>query len=62
MYNAAMDACGLNILRPRQIRRHFPDDSFKCVSLNENVLISIIISLNLIPIGPVINIPSHNMN
>ena len=27
----------LNTLRPRQNGRHFPDDVFKCIFLNENV-------------------------
>ena len=31
----------LNTLRPRQNGRHFPDDIFKCIFLNENVWISI---------------------
>ena len=30
-----------NILRPRQNGRHFPDDIFTCIFLNENVRISI---------------------
>ena len=36
---------GVNTLRPRQNGRHFPDDIVKCVFLNENVWISIKISL-----------------
>ena len=31
----------LNTLRPREDGRHFPDDIFKCIFLNENVYISI---------------------
>ena len=27
----------INKLRPRQDGRHFPDDIFKCIFLNENV-------------------------
>ena len=27
----------VNTLRPRQGRRHFPDDIFKCIFLNENI-------------------------
>ena len=38
--------------------RHFPDDIFKCIFLNENVLISIKISLKFVPKGQIINIPS----
>ena len=52
--------CGLtvNTLRPKQNGRHFPDHIFKCISLNENVLISIKISLNFVPRGPINNIPA----
>ena len=35
----------VNTLRPRQNGRHFPDDIFKWIFLNENVWISIHISL-----------------
>ena len=47
-----------NTLRPRQNGRHFPDVIFKCIFLNENVWISIKISLNFIPNGPIHNIPA----
>ena len=43
----------LNTLRPRQNGRHFPDDTFKRISLNENVRISIKISLKFVPKGPI---------
>ena len=33
------------ILRSRPLGRHFADDIFKCIFLNENVLVSIKISL-----------------
>ena len=46
----------LNSLRPRRNRCHFTDDIFKCSFLNENVLISIKISLKFIPKGPHNNI------
>ena len=36
--------------------RHFPDDIFKCIFLNENVLISIKISLKFVPKGQINNI------
>ena len=39
----------INILRPRQNGRHFPDNIFKCIFLNENVWISLKISLKFIP-------------
>ena len=38
--------------------RHFPDDIFKCIFLNENVLISIKISLKFVPKGQINNIPA----
>ena len=44
----------LNTLRPRQNGRHFADDIFKCIFLNENVWIPIEISLK----GQINNIPS----
>ena len=39
----------INTLRPRQNGRHFSDDTFKRFFLNENVRISIKISLKLVP-------------
>ena len=48
----------VNTLRPRRSRRHFADDIFKCILLNENVSISIKISLKCIPKGPINNIPA----
>ena len=47
-----------NTLRPRQHGRHFADDIFKCIFLNENVWISIKISLKFVPKGPINNIPA----
>ena len=44
---------GLNTLRPRQNGRHFPDDIFRWIFLNENVWISIKISLKFVPRGPI---------
>ena len=41
-----------------QITSHFPDDIFKCIFLDENVLISIKISLKFVPNGQINNIPS----
>ena len=38
--------------------RHFPDDIFKCIFVNENVLISIKISLKFVPNGQINNIPA----
>ena len=49
---------GFNTLRPRQNGRHFADDLFKCIFLNENVWIPIKISLKLVSKGPINTIPS----
>ena len=49
---------GFNTLRPRQNGRHFADDIFKCIFLNENVWIPIKISMKFVPKGPINNIPS----
>ena len=48
----------VNTLRPRQNGRHFPDDILKCIFLNENVWLSIKISWNFVPQGPINNIPA----
>ena len=53
-----IEAKWVNSLRPRRNRRHFADDSFKCIFLNENMFISINISLKFIPRGLVNNIPA----
>ena len=45
-----------NTLKPRQNERHFPDDVFKCIFLNENVWISIKISLKFVPIPALVQI------
>ena len=50
--------CDLGTLRPRQNGRHFADDTFKHILLNENVRISIEISLKFVPKGPINNIPA----
>ena len=47
-----------NTLRPRQNGRQFPDDTFKRIFLNENVRISIKISLIFVPKGPINNNPA----
>ena len=53
-------SCGfrVNTLRPRQNGRHFPDDRFKCIFLNENAWMSIEISLKFVPKGPINNSPA----
>ena len=48
----------VNTLRPRQNGRHFADDTFKSIFLNENVIISIKISLKVDHKGPINNIPA----
>ena len=48
----------LKTLRPKHNERHFADDIFKCISLNENVWIPIKISLKFVPKGPINHIPS----
>ena len=48
----------VNSLRLRQNGRHFPDDNFKYIFLNENVWISIKISPKFVPKGPINNIPA----
>ena len=48
----------VNTLRPRQNGHHFPDDILKCLFFNENVWISIRISLKFIPNGPINNNPA----
>ena len=48
----------INTLRPRQNGRHFADDMFKCIFLNENVWIPIEISLKFVPRGSFNNNPA----
>ena len=47
-----------NTFRPRQNGRLFADDTFKRIFLNENVRISIKISLKFVPKGPINNNPA----
>ena len=48
----------VNTLRPRQNGCHFPDDILEWIFLNENVWISIEISLKFVPKGQINNIPA----
>ena len=48
----------INTLRPRQNGRYIADDIFKRVFMNENVRISINISLKFVPKGLINNIPA----
>ena len=50
--------CINNTLGARQHGRHFPDDTFKWIFLNENVWSSIKISLKFVPQGQINNIPA----
>ena len=47
-----------NTMRPRQNCRHFADDTFNRIFVNENVRISIKFSLKFAPKGPINNIPA----
>ena len=47
----------VNTLRPRQNGRHFPENVFKYIFLNENIWIPIKIPLKFVPKGPINNIP-----
>ena len=47
-----------SISRPKQDGRHFADDIFKCILLNENIWIPINISLKIAPKGQINNIPA----
>ena len=48
----------VNTLRQRQNTRHFTDNIFQCIFLNENAWISIDISLKFVPKGPINNSPA----
>ena len=50
----------INTLRPRQNGRRFAVDTFKRIFLNENVYISINISLKFVPNGLTNSIGSDN--
>ena len=52
------DSCISKTLRPRQNGRHFADDTFNRIFVNENVRISIKFSLKFVPKGPINNIPA----
>ena len=49
---------GANTLRPGQNGRHFADDIFKCIFVNENVWIPIKFSLKFVLKGRINNIPA----
>ena len=58
IYNTTPTPKYFNTLRPRQNGRRFADDVFKCIFLNENVWISLKISLKFVPKVPINNIPA----
>ena len=47
--NLHITLCWLNTLRQRQNGHQIPDDIFKCIFLNENIWISLNISLKFVP-------------
>ena len=53
-----LTVCCINKLRPMQNGHQFPDDIFQCIFFNENVWISIKISVKFVPKGPINNIPA----
>ena len=48
----------INTFRPRQNGRHFADDTFNRIFVNENVRISIKFSLKFVPKRQINNIPA----
>ena len=56
--HASPGARPINSLRPRRNRRHFADDIFKCIFLNENEWISLRFSLKFVNRVRINNIPS----
>ena len=57
-FDAKWKKLRVNTSRPRQNGRHFADDTFKRIFLNENVRISIKTSLKFLPEDPINNIPA----
>ena len=53
-----LNPCFFNTLRPRKNGRHFADDTFKRIFVNENIRILIEMSLKFVPKGPINNIPA----
>ena len=56
VYSPGLSTTTINTLRPRQNGGHFPNNIFQWISLNENVWISIKISMKLVPWGSIDNI------
>ena len=57
-HHVASGPTWVNILRPRQNGHHFADDTFERIVLNENVRITITISLKVVLTVPINNIPA----
>ena len=57
-FNISVPNILINTLGPRQNGRHFADDSFERIFLNENVWFSNKISLKFVPQGLINNIPA----
>ena len=57
-FNSSLTVIEVNTLRPRQNGRHFADDNFKCILLNENVWIMVKNSLKFVPKVTINNIPA----
>ena len=57
-YESSVETSFFNTLRPRRNEQPFADDIFKRIFLNENVWISIKISLKFVPKGSINNIPA----
>ena len=55
---APLTGITVKTLTPRQNGRYFADETFERIFLNENVRISIKISMKFVPKGPVNNIPA----
>ena len=58
LWNRTVAERAFNTLRPRQDGRHFVDDIFKCIFLNENAWISLEVSLKFVPKVRINNIPA----
>ena len=48
----------ISTLRPKQYGRHFADDIFRCIFMNENIWFPIKMSLKFVPKGLINNIPA----
>ena len=57
-HNSLILMVHLNTLRPKQNGRHFADDTFKRIFMNEKVRISFNISLKFVPKGLINSIPA----